>query len=82
MPLKISFFLFTFYFTFLLNAQPYKQFTPGEIWKDNSGKHLNVHGGGILFHNGVYYWYGEHKVAGKIGNTAQVGVSCYSSKDL
>jgi len=82
MPLKISFFLFTFYFTFLLNAQPYKQFTPGEIWKDNSGKHLNVHGGGILFQNGVYYWYGEHKVAGKLGNTAQVGVSCYSSKDL
>jgi beta-xylosidase len=82
MPLKFSLFLFSFCFALFLNAQPSKQFTPGEIWKDNNGKHLNVHGGGILFHDGVYYWYGEHKVAGKIGNTAQVGVSCYSSKDL
>lgn len=30
----------------------------------------------------MYYWYGEHKIAGEIGNTAQVGVSCYSSGDL
>ncbi len=82
MNLKISLFLFSFCSILALNAQPYKQFTPGEIWKDNNGKHLNVHGGGILFHNGTYYWYGEHKVGGEIGNTAQVGVSCYSSKDL
>jgi len=65
-----------------LNAQSLKQFTPGEIWKDNNGKHINAHGGGILFHQGVYYWYGEYKVGGKIGNSAQVGVSCYSSRDL
>jgi hypothetical protein len=65
-----------------LIAQSLKQFTPAEIWKDNNGKHINAHGGGILFHNSVYYWYGEYKVAGKIGNTAQVGVSCYSSLDL
>ncbi|MBV5311948.1 MAG: family 43 glycosylhydrolase [Prolixibacteraceae bacterium] len=68
--------------TLCLNAQKTKQFTPGEIWNDNNGKHINAHGGGILFHKGIYYWYGEHKIAGKIGNSAQVGVSCYSSKDL
>ncbi len=63
-------------------AQPATQFTPGEIWNDNNGVHINAHGGGILYYNGAYYWYGEHKIAGKIGNSAQVGVSCYSSKDL
>lgn len=66
----------------ILNAQPLIQFSPGEIWKDNNGKHINAHGGGILFHKGVYYWFGEYKLGGEIGNTAQVGVSCYSSRDL
>ena len=63
-------------------SQNVKQFNPGEIWNDNNGVHINAHGGGILYYNGIYYWYGEHKIAGKIGNSAQVGVSCYSSKDL
>jgi beta-xylosidase len=57
-------------------------FRPGEIWPDNNGVHINVHGGGILYQNGVYYWYGEHKIAGKAGNKAHVGVACYSSTDL
>jgi hypothetical protein len=82
MSLRISLFPFSFFCVFLLNAQPYVQFVPGEIWNDNNSKHINAHGGGILFHDGIYYWYGEHKIAGKIGNSAQVGVSCYSSKDL
>jgi beta-xylosidase len=66
----------------LLKAQTYAHFSPGETWNDNEGTHINAHGGGILEYNGTYYWYGEHKIAGKAGNTAQVGVSCYSSKDL
>ncbi|TKC10486.1 beta-glucanase [Pedobacter polaris] len=57
-------------------------FTPGKIWNDDKGVHINAHGGGIVVHKGIYYWFGEHKVAGEIGNTAQVGVHCYSSKDL
>jgi len=44
--------------------------------------HINAHGGGVLFHEGVYYWFGEHKIAGKAGNVAHVGVHCYSSQDL
>jgi beta-xylosidase len=79
---KISLLLVAFFCVLILNAQKSKQFTPGEIWNDNTGTHINAHGGGILFHKGTYYWYGEHKIAGKIGNTAQVGVGCYSSKDL
>ena len=57
-------------------------FKPGEIWPDNNGVHINAHGGGILFDKGLYYWYGEHKVASGLGNTAQVGVHVYTSKDL
>lgn len=57
-------------------------FRPGEIWPDNHGRHINAHGGGILLHESVFYWFGEHKTGGRLGNTAQVGVHVYSSKDL
>ena len=53
---------------------------PGAIWPDNNGEHINAHGGGILFHDNKYYWFGEHK--GKNTNNAMVGVMCYSSEDL
>ena len=55
-------------------------FAPGALWPDNKGAHINAHGGGILLHDGVYYWFGEHRE--KRGNSAQVGVHVYSSKDL
>jgi len=63
-------------------AGSYTSFRPGKIWKDIDGVHINAHGGGILIHDDTYYWFGEHKVAGRLGNSAQVGVRCYSSKDL
>jgi len=73
-------------------AQKNNQFEPGKVWKDTEGNPINAHGGGILYHNGVWYWYGEYKK----GDTKRVeyvttwedyrvhagGVSCYSSKDL
>jgi beta-xylosidase len=55
-------------------------FTPGAIWPDNNGVHINAHGGGILYYNNTYYWFGEHK--GEKSNSAWVGVTCYSSTDL
>lgn len=48
-------------------------FRPGAVWKDDRGEQITAHGGGILYHNGRYYWYGEKRY---------VGVSCYSSADL
>lgn len=57
-------------------------FQPGQIWPDDNGVHINAHGGGILFLDGVYYWFGEHKIEGRAGNSAQVGVHCYSSTNL
>ena len=55
-------------------------FRPGELWPDNRGEHINAHGGGILYHKGVYYWYGEHK--SENSSSAFVGVTCYSSRNL
>ena len=75
-----------------MTQQNPKAFHPGEIWKDTSGVPINAHGGGMLFHNGTYYWYGEIKsgrtFAPKVnkgwGGTRvdAAGVSCYSSKNL
>lgn len=55
---------------------------PGELWTDDKGVHINAHGFGLLQVGNTYYWYGEHKIAGDAGNRAEVGVHCYSSKDL
>jgi len=60
----------------------YHAFHPGKVWLDTNGKPINAHGGGFLYFKGVYYWFGEHKIAGPKGNKAQVGFHVYSSKDL
>ncbi len=77
---------------FTATAQPTTAFAPGEVWRDTAGQPINAHGGGVLFHNGVYYWYGElkegrtylPKVNKGWGGTRVVagGVSCYSSTNL
>ena len=64
-----------------MTASP-NQFTPGALWSDDKGVHINAHGGGILHQDGVYYWFGEHKIEGDAGNLAMVGVHVYSSTDL
>ncbi len=64
-----------------INKEPVS-FTPGEIWNDNKGVHINAHGGGILYHNGNYFWYGQHMIEGDEGNKAMVGVHVYSSANL
>jgi beta-xylosidase len=65
-----------------MSATAKKPFRPGELWPDNNGVHINAHGGGVLFHEGAYYWFGEHKIKGDAGNAAHVGVHVYSSHDL
>ena len=54
-------------------------FINDEHWPDTDGQHINAHGGGILYRDGVYYWYGEARPRQK-GDVS--GVACYSSKDL
>jgi hypothetical protein len=64
----------------------------GTVWLDTSGRPINAHGGGVLFHQGVYYWYGENKEGrswmpkcNKSWDGYRVdvtGIRCYSSRDL
>ena len=68
------------------------EIVPGETWHDTDGHFINAHGGGILFHNGAYYWYGEAKSGRTVlpdcnkswGGTRVdlTGVSCYCSTNL
>lgn len=75
--LSIALALLTLHFT--LPAQ----IRPGVPWTDASGKIINAHGGNILYHEGIYYWYGEHKIEGLSEKThADGGVHCYASNDL
>ena len=58
-------------------------FHPAQIWLDTNGNAINAHGGGVIFFEGIYYWYGEHKLKGKSEATfADGGIHCYSSVDL
>jgi Glycosyl hydrolases family 43 len=59
-------------------------FRNARVWPDGDGVHINAHGGGVLFHEGTYYWYGEHRAA-RARDGAVVpspGVHCYASEDL
>lgn len=51
----------------------------GGQWIASDGKHINAHGGCVLYHDGMYYMYGEERPAGK---GIETGVSCYSSPDM
>lgn len=62
------------------NGTQFTTFTPGQFWLDNKGEHINAHGGGMIFYDGKYYWFGEIKSDST--NNAMEGVSCYSSEDL
>src|SRR6266545_1586687 len=59
----------------------------GQTWRDSEGKPIQAHGGGILIHDGAYYWYGENRdgPVRHVNDTERVvavGVWCYRSKDL
>lgn len=77
---KTSLLFFCFILFASMQAQNYDSIRPGKLWFDTDGNIINAHGGGILYHDGTYYWFGEHK--GEDSNNALVGVTCYSSKDL
>jgi len=68
------------------------EFVPGQVWDDTEGNPINAHGGGILFYQGIYYWYGEAKTGRTFlpdcnkswgGTRVDItGVSCYASTNL
>ncbi len=68
------------------------EIVPGAVWKDTDGNAINAHGGGVLYHEGTYYWYGEYKgdstyrlpevTTWECWRADAGGVSCYTSQDL
>ena len=73
-------FLSLFFFVSCLHEKELKPICSGDIWPDDKGVHINAHGGGILYHKGTFYWYGENKSDST--SNAMVGIMCYSSKNL
>lgn len=57
-----------------------QRINPGELWPDDRGQHIQAHGGGIIKHEGLYYWFGEQR--GQDLPRGTRAVSCYSSPDL
>lgn len=66
--------------------QPYTNFRNGSSalrlgmnWYDEDGKHINVHGGCVLYEDGTYYWFGENYRPSPVKSN---GIGCYTSKDM
>lgn len=79
--MKKNIWLFVSLFALLFSCtRSQSEIVPGAIWNDTEGHMINAHGGGMLYHNGTYYWFGEYK--SDDSNAALVGVTCYSSKNL
>lgn len=57
-----------------------KPICSGESWYDTDGNIINAHGGGMLYYDGTYYWFGEYKSDST--SAALHGVGCYSSSNL
>jgi Glycosyl hydrolases family 43 len=75
-----------------VHGQPGQLSIPtGTVWHDTNGNPIHAHGGGILHHKGIYYWYGEYKkgptrlVPNQDWECYRVeagGIACYQSTDL
>ncbi len=62
-------------------------FRPGSTWNDTAGQPIQAHGGGFLYHNERYYWFGQvmdkPTLSTNFLNRVDVtGIGCYSSADL
>ena len=91
MKTKTIFILLLFMASFPCLSQVNRVFRPISVWLDDEQNIINAHGGGLLYHDGTYYWYGEYKQGKTIlpdwatwecYRTDVTGISCYSSKDL
>jgi hypothetical protein len=72
-----------FYFTLVALVAAADQnnwITPGEIWPDNRGQHIQAHGGSIIKVDDVFYWFGEDRT--RVQDRTKRYVACYSSPDL
>ena len=59
---------------------PPTHFSPGELWPDDRGKHIQAHGGGVIKIGDTYYWFGEDR--SRDNDPDPRCVACYASRDL
>lgn len=63
--------------------EPHALIRPGTLWLDGGKNPINAHGGCVIFHESIYYWYGTHKIEGlSEAKHADGGVHAYASLDL
>ena len=62
-----------------VSAAP-ETFSPGAIWPDQRGEHIQAHGGGITKVGDTYFWYGEDRAQNN--PRGRRCVSCYASTNL
>lgn len=56
---------------------------PGQIWLDTKGERIEAHAGGMIYEDGIYYWYGENKEhTDGISRIWTWGIRMYASKDF
>lgn len=77
--IKVSLLVLLFYIAIPAFSQK-NTISPGQLWIDDQGNHIQAHGGGIINYRDTYFWYGEERRQGL--DSAYRYVSCYSSKDL
>ncbi len=56
-------------------SQQQSSFRSNGLWYDTRGELMNVHGGGMLYQDNTWYWFGE-----KRGQSQSEGVNVYSLK--
>lgn len=56
---------------------------PGQVWLDTRGERIQAHAGGMIYEDGIYYWYGENKEhTDGVSNIWTWGIRMYASKDF
>ena len=53
---------------------------PGEVWRDDRGKPIQAHGGGVIRDGDSWYWFGQDHGPGNPPESRRV--ACYASQDL
>ena len=63
-----------------LTAPAAETISPGAVWPDDRGQHIQAHGGGMLKLGDTFYWFGEDR--SRDNQPGRCYVSCYSSTNL
>lgn len=63
-----------------VNGRKNKYIVPGATWYDNSGEIISAHAGGMVEHQGKWYWFGQNER--REDTDLFSGINVYSSSDL